>query len=173
MTGTSEASETATETTITRLAAEVATLTARLQRLEDEAAVRAAIMRYGLHVDVDDAEGAAATFTPDATYDVDFGHLEGRAPIVAYLSDRPDRAGRTADLVGPELIAFPGPDHATATGYSMVLVRRGDDIDLWRASLNHWELTRGADGAWLVARRTTRPVGAPDAPAVLRRGLPA
>jgi hypothetical protein len=153
------------------LEATVAALEERVRRLEDEVGVRRAIMLYGLHVDSNDGQGAAETFTPDGLYDVDFGPLSGRAEVQAYLDHRGEREGKTAHLVGPELIEFPSRDRASVVGYSMVLVRRGGEIHLWRGSLNHWDLVRDGAG-WLVERRTTRPVGDADAPAVLRRGLP-
>ena len=64
------------------LAQTVADLARRVRALEDELAIHRQIVRYGLAVDIGDADGAAAVFTEDAGYDVDGPLLmHGRAGV--------------------------------------------------------------------------------------------
>jgi len=48
------------------LDARIAALERRAQAVEDELAIRNLIVRYGLAVDLGDAQGVADLFTPDA-----------------------------------------------------------------------------------------------------------
>jgi hypothetical protein len=67
-------------------------------------------------------------------------------------------------------------DRAEATGYSRIYHREqkgqpGDHIRLFRLGYNRWELARQPDGRWLIARRTSRVVGDPQAHALFVKGL--
>ena len=59
---------------------------------------------------------------------------------------------------------------AVALGYSRVYLRSDDEIDIYRVSLNRWELER-RDGVWLIARRLTRLLGHAEAKAIFSQGL--
>jgi len=50
-------------------------------------------------------------------------------------------------------------------------VRREAGIEIYRVSFNRWELER-RDGAWLVARRTTRLLGHEEAQGLLKGAVP-
>ena len=56
-------------------------LTRRVQVLEDELAIHRVIVRYGLAVDIGDADATADTFVEDGVYDVDVGLMRGREAV--------------------------------------------------------------------------------------------
>jgi len=149
------------------LARQVADLSRRVQHLEDELAIHRAIVRYGLAVDVGDADATAALFTEDAVYDVD-GPLvmNGRGDVAKMVRGARHQAmvGRCAHQIGPAVVE-PDGDRAVATGYSRVYLRGNAGIEIYRVSLNRWELERRA-GRWLIARRTTRLLGHDEATSV-------
>ena len=145
-------------------------LTRRVQALEDELAIHRLIVRYGLRVDVGDAERAAETFTEDCTYDVDVGRMEGREAVRAMVRGARHQAmvGHCAHQIGPAVVETQGPDRAVATGYSRVYLQTPAGTHIYRVSCNRWELVkRGGD--WLIAQRTTRVLGHAEAADVLRR----
>lgn len=150
------------------LRAAVAALETRLARLEDELAIHRLIVRYGFAVDVGDAEAAATVFTEDGVYDVDVGRMEGRDAVRAMVRgpSHDEMVGRCAHQIGPAVVSLAG-DRATATGYSRVYLATRAGTHVYRVSVNRWELER-RDGTWLIARRTTRVLGHPEALAVLR-----
>jgi uncharacterized protein (TIGR02246 family) len=146
-------------------------LSRRVQALEDELAVHRVIVRYGLAVDIGDADGAANTFTEDTVYDVDVGLMRGRDGVRQMVrSERhQNMVGHCAHQIGPAVVRVDG-DRAVALGYSRVYLQSGQGIDIYRVSLNRWELER-RDGQWLIARRLTRLLGHAEATAVFSAGL--
>ena len=148
---------------------QLADLAGRVRALEDELAIHRLIVRYGLAVDVGDADGAAAVFTEDTVYDVD-GPLvmHGRRGVREMVGGPRHQAmlPNCAHQIGPAVVSLDG-DRATATGYSRVYVRHHGAIGIHRVSFNRWELER-VDGEWLIARRTTRLLGHGEAGALLR-----
>jgi ketosteroid isomerase-like protein len=165
----------------------IAELEQRLAQAEARLAIGDVIVRYGLAVDLGDAEGVAAVFTPDAVFDVGGGAgrvderptvYRGREEIkrnlvlsAGHQSLLPD----CAHTIGPVVIHVDG-DRAEVTGYSRIYHREqkgqpGDHINLFRLGYNRWELARQRDGRWLIARRISRVVGDPEAHALFRRGL--
>jgi uncharacterized protein (TIGR02246 family) len=137
----------------------VAALAKRVEALEDELAIHRLIVRYGLAVDVGDADGAAAVFTEDGVYDVDVGRMAGRDAVRAMVRGARHQAmvGHCAHQIGPAVVALDG-DRATATGYSRVYLQTVAGTHVYRVSLNQWSLVK-RDGAWLIAHRTTRMLG--------------
>jgi uncharacterized protein (TIGR02246 family) len=152
------------------LEATVAALAARVQRLEDEVAIHRLIVRYGLAVDVGDAEGAAATFAPDGVYDVDVGRMEGREAVAAMVRGprHQEMVGHCAHQIGPAVVVVDG-DRAVASGYSRVSLATRAGTHVYRVSFNRWELARRG-GEWTIVRRTTRILGHPEEGALLRQG---
>lgn len=151
----------------------VAALTRRVQALEDELAIHRLIVRYGLAVDVGDADGAADVFTEDGVYDVDVGLMRGRNAVAAMVRGERHQSmvGRCAHQIGPAVVELDG-DRAVATGYSRVYLRGDEATAIHRVSLNRWELER-RDGAWLIVRRTTRVLGHAEARAIFQAALAA
>src|SRR5262245_13153491 len=165
----------------------IAALERRLREVEDRLAIHELIVRYGLAVDLGDADAVAAVFTPDCEFDVGPGSAAVDArPVVYRGRDQIRRelvlgAGHQsllpdcAHTIGPVTIHVEG-DRAEATGYSRIYHREkkgqaGDHLALFRLGYNRWELARQPDGRWLIARRTSRVVGDPGAHALFRQGL--
>lgn len=146
-------------------------LTRRVQALEDELAIHRLIVRYGLAVDVGDAERAAAMFREDAVYDVDVRVMRGRSEIrEMVLGERHQgMVGRCAHQIGPAVVKVDG-DAATALGYSRVYLKSEEGTAIYRVSMNRWDLER-RDGGWLVTRRRTRLLGHEEARQVFESGL--
>ena len=146
-------------------------LTRRVQALEDELAIHRVIVRYGLAVDIGDADGAADTFTEDTVYDVDVGVMRGRDGVRAMVrSERhQNMVGHCAHQIGPAVVEVCG-DRAVATGYSRVYLHKDGAIQVYRVSLNHWQLER-RNGQWQIARRTTHLLGHAEARQVFEAAL--
>jgi ketosteroid isomerase-like protein len=146
-------------------------LNRRVQALEDELAIHRVIVRYGLAVDIGDADGAADTFTEDTVYDVDVGLMRGRDGVRQMVrSERhQNMVGRCAHQIGPAVVEING-DRAEATGYSRVYLHKDGAIQIYRVSFNHWQLQR-RNGQWQIAHRTTRLLGHDDARRVFETAL--
>jgi uncharacterized protein (TIGR02246 family) len=151
------------------LEARVTELAERVQRLEDELAIHRLLVSYGLGVDAGDPDRGAAVFTEDGVYDADVGRMEGREAVRAMVRGprHQEMVGSCAHQIGPAVVTFEAPGRASATGYSRVYLATRAGTHVYRVSLNRWELEK-RDGAWLVARRTTRILGHPEALAVIR-----
>ncbi len=149
----------------------LAALERRLQAVEDELAIHRLIVRYGLAVDTGDAERTAAVFSADGIYDADVRLMRGRGDVADMVrSDRHQgMVGRCAHQIGPAVVRVDG-DRATALGYSRVYLRGDDGIDVYRVSMNRWELER-IGGSWLITRRVTRILGHEEAAAIFVEGL--
>lgn len=147
----------------------VAALAARVERLEDELAIRNLIVRYGLAVDAGEATHAAGVFTPDGVYDVDVGRMDGREAVAAMVNGARHQSmvGHCAHQMGPLVVEHGAPGHAVATGYSRVYLHTPAGTHVYRVSANRWTLVK-RDGEWLVAHRTTRVLGHDEAAGVLR-----
>jgi uncharacterized protein (TIGR02246 family) len=149
----------------------VVDLARRVQALEDELAIHRLIVRYGLAVDVGDAEAAGGVFTKDGTYDVDVGVMEGRDAVAGMVrgARHQSMVGDCAHQIGPAIVEVAG-ERAVATGYSRVYLSTRAGTHVYRVSFNRWELVKGG-GQWRIARRTTRLLGHAEALALFRTGL--
>jgi len=160
---------------------ELARLARRLQRVEDQLAIRNLMTRYGLAADCGNDALAMACHAEHARYVVSAPAagreeeeeredlvLEGREAIGAMLrSDlHQSMLPNTAHTVGPSDIEVEG-DTAHAIGYSRLYLREGDQPRLMRLSINQWRFER-VDGRWLIVERSSRPVGEAAAQAILR-----
>ena len=169
------------------LEARIAALERRLRAAEDELAIRNLIVRYGLAVDLGDAEAVADVFTPDGVFEVgnasagDLGGedvvFRGREQIMKDLVLGPHQAllPNCAHTIGPVVVALAG-DRAEATGYTRIYLRRAkgqpdDHIHLFRLAYNRWQLERQRDSSWLIARRVSRVLGDDRAHALFRAAL--
>ena len=154
------------------LAARVAALERRLTVVEDELAIHRLIVRYGLAVDVGDADEAANVFTEDCVYDVDVGRMAGRDAVRKMVRGERHRSmvGQCAHQIGPALVELRGPGRAVATGYSRVYLQTRAGTHIYRVSFNRWELVK-RHGHWLIERRTTRLLGHDEAKSVFQAAL--
>jgi len=159
-------------------------LSARLQKVEDELAVRNLMVRYGLAVDGGDSAAAESLFTKDSIYDVaapDTGMEAERGEARAsYIMEGPDDIAamvegpghqsllpNSAHTLGPDEVWIEG-DIAYATGYSRLYLKEGDEFRLLRLSINSWTFKKQIDGRWLIHRRATRPRGGAEAHQILK-----
>lgn len=148
-------------------------IAARLRRLEDEHDIAQLIASYGLAVDAANADGAAALWSEDGSYDVEDWNMQSQADVHAMVSSTFHRdlvSKGCCHFIGPSVVTV-GGDEAVAISESLVLVRDGAGYRVWRATANHFELRR-IDGRWRISRRTSRVLdGQPGAHALLRSGL--
>jgi hypothetical protein len=164
---------------VRELGNELARLAQRLQRVEDQLAIRNLMTRYGLAADCGNDALAMACHAEHARYCVSAPQagragehedlvLEGRAAIGAMLRSELHQSmlPNTAHTVGPNDIEVEG-DTARAIGYSRLYLRDGDQPRLLRLSINQWRFER-IDGRWLIAERSSRLVGEAAAQAILR-----
>ncbi len=140
---------------------ELEELAARLQRVEDELAIRNVILSYGPAADAGETERAGALWADDGLYDWEAARpaLEGPNAVAAMLSGQGHQSlihEGVAHFAGPPLVELDG-DRATALSYSFVLRRDADEqrIYVWRLGAAHWEFAR-VDGRWRIHRRTHR-----------------
>ncbi|MDP4605098.1 MAG: nuclear transport factor 2 family protein [Erythrobacter sp.] len=130
-------------------------IAARLQALEDRAAIADLIARYGPLADSGDADGVAMLWTDDGIYAVDgFPEARGHAAIAALIEGPVHQAlmkRGCAHLLGPATITLAG-DRAMALCHSVVLAKLGEGWEPVRVAANRWELVRTAQG-WRVTRR--------------------
>jgi len=159
------------------------TLARRLDRVEDELAIHRLIVRYGLAVDAGEAEAAMELFTKDTLYEVravgtgvddDPGKtlvMRGRAAVgeMVRSEDHQKLLPNAAHTIGPAVVHVDG-DTATATGYTRIYRREGDDFRMFRMAVNHWELVK-QEGRWWVHRRHSQVLGAADAQDLMRKAL--
>lgn len=154
----------------------------RLQRAEDELAIRNLIARYGMAVDCGDVQAAIDCHLPDAVYVVSAPRAgrEGREPD-ADLDLRGHQAIRDmldselhqsllpgcAHTVGPLTVELEG-DSARASGYSRLYHYRDGRPELMRLGINEWELVRKG-ARWYIARRTSRLISESAAQTLLKR----
>jgi len=134
---------------------------ARLQRVEDELAIRRVILSYGPAADAGETARAGALWADDGEYDWDAAQpaLQGPDAVDAMLQGRGHQSligAGVAHFAGPPVIEVDG-DHATALSYSFVLRRDAEQqrAYVWRLGAARWEFTR-ADGRWRIHRRTHR-----------------
>jgi len=146
-------------------------LTRRVQALEDELAIHRLIVRYGLAVDIGDAEHSAEVFADDGIYDVDVGVMRGRGAVRDMINGprHQEMVGHCAHQIGPAVVEVDG-NRAVATGYSRVYLQTRAGTHIYRVSFNRWELEKH-DGAWLITRRMTRLLGHDEAQAIFARAL--
>jgi uncharacterized protein (TIGR02246 family) len=146
-------------------------LTRRVQVLEDELAIHRLIVRYGLAVDIGDAEASASVFAEDGVYDVDVGSMRGREEVREMIRGERHQSmvGSCAHQIGPAVIELAAA-RAVATGYSRVYLATPAGTHIYRVSFNRWELER-RDGGWLITRRVTRLLGHAEAKQIFAAAL--
>lgn len=128
---------------------------ARIQRLEDRAALDDLIVRYFLAADGDDLPGVGASFTEDATF-ASSGQLSasGRQAIVDFIASARAHMGLTVHTPNYALYTFADPDHASGlVGAHLELVLAGESV--FGAVRYEDDYVRTAQG-WRIFRRDMR-----------------
>jgi len=160
-----------TESSVNELAAELAQLKAKLQRLEDERAISDLISRYGYLVDLPMEEEWLALFTEDGVMDAVYGHgvyegqsrWEGIDALRGFINDpagrrRPEAYTRTMHLTNLNMVIHIDGDEATADAYSAVILRPHEGpLRLTTAGVSQWKCRR-VDGVWKLVQRTRREI---------------
>ena len=155
----------------------------RIQALEDKHAIHQLIMSYPLAVDSRSMDFVETAWTEDGVFDrgaldpkQHSGAFEGAYGLEAILKEvaspqlQAGREGGLCHIMTAPQIEIRG-DEAAATGYTLMVVRDGDDFRLRRPTANRWDLVRSGDG-WKIKRRTLRLLdGAADARELLGRGV--
>jgi hypothetical protein len=154
----------------------LAALEARLLAAEDHLAILNLLNTYGPLVDSATAEPAGALWVEGGGYN--FGLNEGGTKRLEAPGEIADMYGWPGhvDLVNTgcaHLTATPkitvDGDNAQAVGYSFVVLREGERWFLWRAAVNHWTLTRTAEG-WRIVERFNRTLnGSPESQETMRK----
>lgn len=150
----------------------LAHLEQRLQRAEDELAIRNLMVRYGLAVDCGDVAAAVACHSEDAVYIVSAPsagreddqpaedlELRGHQAIADMLSSELHQSllPNCAHTVGPVTLEVAG-DSARATGYSRLYHYQQQQFQLMRVAINEWQFVR-RDERWFIASRESRLLG--------------
>ncbi|HEV8064891.1 MAG TPA: nuclear transport factor 2 family protein [Acidimicrobiales bacterium] len=153
----------------------IADVEARLARLEDERAIRHLISAYCYHADSGHDEELANLFTPEGILGSKVAgeaHAAvGADQISAQISDpnghhRPDLYRHGLHLLGENLVVDVAGDTATASSYSLLVLKRESELVIYSASSNRWSLQR-LGGIWRIAERSRRPVADEDFDEVL------
>ncbi|OJY65960.1 MAG: hypothetical protein BGP16_06005 [Sphingobium sp. 66-54] len=132
------------------------TVEARLQRVEDELAIRRVLVDYAASLDSRDYDAYAALFTSDGEWTGGGGSHKGRAAIRAMLADVLGPAG-AANRANFHLITNPrvtvDGDKARATSRYLFVMRGADGRPQPSlAGIYTDDLVR-VDGQWLIQRR--------------------
>ena len=132
-------------------------LEARLRHVEDQLAITQLVASYGPLVDAGDADGVAALWAEDGSYDVEGWQMNSREDVRAMVRSEGHQhliAGGCTHFLGPASVRVDGDD-AVAVCESVLVRHRDGGYSVRRAGANHFRLRRGPDG-WRVAHRTTR-----------------
>jgi hypothetical protein len=135
----------------------LAQLEQRLQRIEDERAIERLLASYGPLVDAGEADGVAALWAKDGSYDVEGWSMHSRADVTDMVrSDAHQRliGGGSVHFLGPAIVTVDGDD-AVAVCESALLVHRDGRFVVARAGANYFRLRR-IDHRWQIVSRTTR-----------------
>jgi hypothetical protein len=126
------------------------------KRREDEAQIRALIIRYFIALDQRDFESLESCFAPDATgwYDREYG--PGRDAIVAYLKSAMSRWSATTHLgSNVEVVMGDGIAHAQvyAVAYLVSDQPAGEGARIRVRGLRYSDTFTNVAGRWLIHRR--------------------
>ncbi len=157
---------------LAQLSERLADLQAQVSQMQDERAIARTLAAYGPLVDSGSAEAVAALWTEDGVYDVDERQMNGRAEIESMVHGPTHQgyiAGGCAHILGPPHVTVSGDD-AIAVCHSLMVVHHESGFVVRRATANHFELRRGANG-WKITTRTSRVLdGRPESPQLLAKG---
>ena len=159
-------------TTVDELEAKIKSLEARLTELEDERELRELLARYGYNADVRRDEAYVDLYTEDGVMNLGSGvrpgirRWEGRAGLTEFITDltghkHPDQYGKRMHVQGNNVVCHIKGDEAIVNSYSIVLLRKGDDVTLNSAGNNEWAM-RKVNGKWLIKERKRRHIAGED-----------
>lgn len=136
----------------------IAAIERRLAALEDERDIARLIAAYGPLVDSGDADGAAALWTVDGSYDVGDWLMSSRDDVAAMVRSDAHQgliAKGCCHFFGPPVIEVSGDD-AVAVCESTLLVRReAGGYSVARAGVHLLRLRRDGD-SWRITSRVAR-----------------
>jgi hypothetical protein len=148
-------------------------LQARVQRLDDQAAIYQLIANYGPAADSGWSEAAASLWTEDGTYDAQVGTWQGHEAIAGMIAGATHQSyihDGCAHVLTMPYIAIDG-DTAVATCYGLLFRNDGPNFRIWRVTATRWELVRTAAG-WRIEHRVNKLLdGDAQARALLRQGI--
>lgn len=145
---------------------QMASFEVRLQALEDERSIRELISSYCYYADSGRDEELAALFTVDGVMSSKVAGearaTTGLGQIRAQIADqnghhRPDLYRHGLHLLGENVVVDIDGNQATASSYSIMVLKRDSEYVIYSASSNRW-LLRRVDGSWRIAERTRRAV---------------
>ena len=145
---------------------------ARVGELEDEREIRYLVGRYGHYADLGYEDAWVDQWTGDGVYDLETvkrdgagydgpARFEGRDALYALIRDPAAHKrleGRSLHVQDINLVVRIEGDTAFAHGYSMTLMREGDEVRLRGAGLVRWSFRREG-GRWRIAGKTRRGIG--------------
>lgn len=151
----------------------VASLVARLGKLEDQLAIYQVINGYGYAVDGLNAAAVGDCFVDDGIYAVgDIGEMKGRERIEAITRDPGHLklvAAGCAHMSSVPHVVIDG-DKAVATCHTMVPMHGENGFFIGRLSASRIQLDRQGDGSWKIVHRQNYMLnGDPAGPALLGR----
>ncbi len=146
----------------------------RLRAAEDQLEIIRLLNSYGPLVDSGESQPAAHLWVEGGVYDM--GGIR-RAKAYDDIASVYDSQGHrdlidtgVSHLTATPRITLHG-DAAEAVAYSFVVLREGERWFVWRASANHWTLTRTPQG-WRIAERYNRVLdGSKELHETLRRAM--
>lgn len=144
----------------------------RVVQLEDEREIRYLIGRYGHYVDLGHEDAWADQWTEDGVYDLvtvkrngagyDGGmRFEGKDQLYAMVRDPTAHKlfeGRSLHIQDINLVIRIDGDSAVAHGYSITMLRDGDDVGIRTAGMVRWTFRKIA-GRWRISLKHRRKVG--------------
>lgn len=131
------------------------TIEARIQRLEDRAALDDLVVRYFLAADGDDLIGVGASFTEDATFSSS-GQISasGREGIVDFIASARTHMGLTVHTPNYALYTFADQNHASGlVGAHLELVLAGQSLF---GAVRYQDDYLRTDQGWQIVRRDMR-----------------
>ena len=154
--------------TVTELETRLKMLEARMTEAEDERAIRELLARYGYTADVCKDKEYVGLYTEDGVMDLSSSSYktlmrgEGRKGIWEFMSDptghhNPDKYGRRMHDQGNNVACHIKGDEAVVNSYSIVLLRKGEQVILDSAGNNQWKMKK-IGGKWFIRERRRRQI---------------
>jgi ketosteroid isomerase-like protein len=126
----------------------------RVQRIEDELAIRNLVARYGILLDNRDYDAVGELYTEDAVFrhHVGFTHAQTRPGIVSFYRERLRDVGPTFHYPHGHVVELTGPTSATGIVTSHAEMGIGDTMVIVGFRY-HDDYEKGSDGRWRFKSR--------------------